>query len=623
MEKEYLEQLKKKINDMSPEEKKARDKEYLMPLAKGELYGPLTGYSSIDKQWYKNYDYDDLNYEIPECSIYRYMIDNCKKYSLRNQMEFGSGKEILKISYLHVFKMIDKVAKSLKQYGVKKGDIVSVCMPNTPEVTYIFYAINKIGAVANMLDPRTNPSNLQLSINDSNSKILLSLDKFCQMFNQIKEDTKLESIIGISPIASVPKLFRKKLISKKPDLDIKLPDSKIFRSWNTFIKDGKKYNGKTEEKMSSEDDAVIAYTGGTTGLSKGVITSNKNLNAMIVENSKMKFNVNPGDRCLNIAPPWTYYGLSNCLNAFTHLGAVSIMIPEIGPNDLGKLIFEYKPNHIITVPSALIAVIREDKLQNMDLSFIKTIIVGADKLEEHFEKEFNEWLAKHNSKCKITKGYGMTEVTAATSYTRDDINEPGNVGIPFIAENISIFNPETGEELKTGETGELAVSGPKNMKKYYGLNSSKTSEVLKKHSDGSEWAHTYDLGHIDENGLVFVDGRLKRMFTKNGFKIFAPEIEKHIYEHPAVQQCAVIPVPNSEYGNVTKVFIVLKPQYKSYEKECQNQIMKLLQSKVFDYELPDLFEFKDELPLTGMNKINFTVLEKEEQEKIESKGKER
>ena len=620
MNKEDLIKLKKKLSNLTDEEKNNRDL-YLQSLAKGEIQGPPVGYASIDKPWLKFYEKKDLYYEIPDCSVYEYMYQNCQRYSDNICMEYGSGKSTLKITYKKMFNMIDKIAKSLKQIGVNKGDIVSVCMPNTPEVVFIFYALKKIGAVANMIDPRTNPTNLQSSIKDSNSKLLLSLDKFIPMFEGVIDGTNLENVISISPFSSVPKLFRKLIFLKDKSLKTYIPKDKRFVDYDNFIKFGKKYRGETLEKIDSNAASVIAYTGGTTGLSKGVITSDKNLNAMIVENSKMGYNVQPGDRCLNIAPPWTYYGLSNCLNAYTHLGATSIMVPELGPNDLGKLVKMYLPNHIITVPSALFAMIKEPSLQSIDLSFIKTIIVGADKLDEHFEVEFNQWLAQHNSKCKITKGYGMTEVTAAATYTRDDINSPGNVGIPYIAETISAFDLETGEELPTGQTGELAINGPKNMKGYYGQNESRTSEVLKRHSDGTIWAHTSDLGHIDKTGLVSVDGRIKRMFTRNGFKIFAPEIEKHIYNHPGVLQCAIIPVPSEEYGNKTKAFIVLKEEYKGKEELVKQQLMELLQKEVFDYELPDMFEFRDVLPLTGMRKINFPELENEEKNNIKGKIK--
>ncbi len=615
---EELKKYREKIENLTEEEKKLRDKEYIMPLAKGEIQGPKTGYPSIDKPWLVQYKKEDLDYELPSCSIYEYMYNDCQKYKNNIMMEIGHGKKAIKITYAQGFKIIDKIARALKQMNVQKGDIVSICMPNTPEVGFIFWAVNKIGAIANMLDPRTNSENLESSINDANSKLLITLDRFNPIFDKIVDNTKIQNVVSVSPIASLPTLIRKIVCMKDKTIETKLPKNKKFVDYQTFINNGKKYKKDTLEKIDCNNPAVIAYTGGTSGQSKGVIASHKCMTSMIVENRVMGYDVEKGDRCLNIAPPWTYYGLSNCLNAYAHLGATSIMVPEFDPNNLGQLVLDYLPNHIITVPSTLISIMNNKELNNMDLSFIKTIIVGADKMDPKLETEFNEWLAKHNSKCKITKGYGMTEVTAAATYTKENANVKGSVGVPYIAENVSVFDPETGKELRVGATGELAIKGPKIMKGYFGINKDKTNEVLKKHEDGTTWAHTADLGHIDEEGIVYVDGRLKRMFTKAGFKIFAPEIENNIYKHNAVLQCAVVPVPSEEFGCQAKAFIVLKDSEKENQEKIQNEIIEILKEKVFDYEIPDFYEFRDSLPLTGMNKINYKELEREEIEKYNS-----
>ena len=621
-----LKEYEKNIEGLSEEEKRLRDKEYIRALAAGEIQGPPTSKASIDKPGLKHYDKEDFDYEIPDCSIYDFLERSVKKFGNKEAILFGEPGEMIKVSYSKLLKQIEKVAKSLQKMGVKKGDIVSVCLPNTPEVVSVFYAINKVGAIANMLDPRTNESTLRDSINESKSKILLSLDRFCNTFNNIVDETSLECVVGISPVATLPPLVREIVFRKKPELKCDLPKNKKFVSWDDFLRKGM-FSFLKKVQVDVNDDAVIAYTGGTTGLPKGVRAANKNLNTMVVENRYMRFNITPDDTCLNIAPPWTYYGLSNCINAFLHLGVKTVMVPEFGPNDLGKLIATYKPNHIISVPSTLIAVMKEPALQTMDLSFIKTIIVGAEKMEVPFENEFNDWLAKHNCKAKVTKGYGMTEVTAAAAYTRDDINTPGNVGIPFIQENIAVFeydeknNKSTSKELSIGETGEIAFKGPKNMQGYYGNASKANGDVLIKHDDGSVWVHSGDLGHIDKDGIIYVDGRIKRMFTTYGFKVFAGAIESHIYEHPAVLQCAIIPVPDENVGSLIKAFVVLKDEYKGKEEEVEKEILKLLESNVYSYEIPSFFEFRDSLPLTGMNKVDFKALEAEEKEK--NKGKSR
>lgn len=613
-----LKDYKEKLSKLTDDEKKQRDL-YLKKLADGTLQGPSTGYSSIDKQWLKFFDDIDFEYEIPDDSIYEYMYKCCHSYNDKIAMEYMG----IPIRYSLLFQKIDEVAKALRRFGIKEGDTVSVCLPNIPEVAYVFYAINKIGAVANMLDPRTNESTLQDCITDSNSKLLISLDSVCEKFYSIVDNTKLEQIVSISALESLPKPIQ--FLAKMKDKSLNVPEIKDSRfiNWNKFLKDGRNYNLNTTGSFIDDAPAVIAYTGGTTGKPKGVIATNKNLVAMIVENSKEKYDVNIGDKCLNIAPPWTYYGLSNCLNAFLCMGAITIMIPKVGPNDLGKLIYKYKPNHIITVPSALIAVTKEKELETENLEYVKTIIVGADKLNSQFEEEFNEFLKQHGSLCKVSKGYGMTEVTAASTYTKSNNNVPGSVGIPFIAENVSVFNPETGEEVLTGESGEIAINGPKNMQGYFGNRSSDTSSVLKKHSDGTIWAHTNDIGHMDKDGNLYVDGRIKRMFVKNGFKLFSPEIESNILKHNAVQQCAVVPVPDKENGSIAKAFIVLKGEYAIDTIKIKNEIIEILKNNMYDYEIPDLFEFRDSLPLTGMNKIDFTTLEMEECEKMKNRSKTR
>src|SRR5574344_372004 len=398
MNREDLIKFKKSLTKLNANEEKKRN-EYLWDLANNKINGPLTGYSSIDKQWLKYYQRENVNLSVPKESIVDFMYDNTKKYAnyyAISPMGIKSANKTFKQQQ----EKIEEMAKALVALGVKEGEIVSVCLPNMPEVGYIFYAINKIGAISNMLDPRTNKSGLTMNVNAAKSKVLFTLDSVTDKFI----DTNIEKIIPISAINFMPKLIQKIIKSKNKDLNVVLPNDSRIISYDQVIKDGK--NIKQVKSVYKENaPAVICYTGGTTGVPKGVIQTNEAFNAMIVENSIGDYNVSPKDTCLNIAPPWTYYGLSNCLNSYFSLGTTSILIPALGPDDLGKLIAKYRPNHIITVPSALIAVLNEPKLQNKDLKFLKTIIVGADKLDPTFEIKFNESLLPHNSSAKITKGY--------------------------------------------------------------------------------------------------------------------------------------------------------------------------------------------------------------------------
>lgn len=600
MEKDLLNSLKNKIEKLSEEEKKKRNK-YLWDIANNNILGPQVGYSSIDKQWYKYYEKEDLDLIIPKMSINEYMDTLTKDYDDMIAFEFF-GK---KITYKEFKNKRDEMAKSLLAMGVKKGDIVSVCLPNIPEVGYIFYAINKIGAVANMLDPRTNVSTLTLNVNDAKSDIIFTLDSVTNKFL----DTNVKTIIPISAISSLPKFIQQIVKKKDKSLDIKIPKHDKILSFENFKKQGEKIKCGIESVYVENSPAVIAYTGGTTGVPKGVICTNEAFNSMIIENTLGGYNVSEKDKCINIAPPWTYYGLSNCFNAYLCIGVTSILIPALGPDDLGKLIAKHKPNHVITVPSALMAVMNEPKLQKKNLEYLKTIIVGADKLDPTFEENFNKFLENHSSNTKVTKGYGMTEVCAASTYTKGETNTSGTVGIPYILENVSIFDSnDYSTECMIGEQGEIAIKGPKNMMGYFGENLDQTKYVLKKHTDGTVWVHTGDIGHMDENGKLYVDGRLKRMFVRNGFKIFPGEIETQILKNESIKQAAVIAMENESTGFATKAYIVLKENINYDVQEILNKLNDDLLNSLYDYEIPDEIEIIDKLPLTGMNKINYDSL---------------
>lgn len=559
----------------------------------------LTGYPSIDKPWLKYYKSEDLSFQVPKCKIYDHMKAKTADFAGNVALDYYG----VKVTYKKMHERIESVAKSLQVLGVQSGEIVSVCLPNTPEVVYVFYAINRVGAVANMLDPRSSEESLERALADAKSKVLITLELVKEKFRKIRSNTQIEHFISVSVLESVPLPFKLSSIGKRKK-------KKDVISWKKFVNLGKTYTGIIDSVYVEDVPAVIAYTGGTTGEPKGVIATNENLNSIIAMNEKIGFNVSPGERSLNIAPPWTYYGLNNCLNAFLCMGQQVIMIPKIGPDELGEVVNKQKPNHIITVPSALVAVMNHGKLKKSDLSYLKTIIVGADKLDETFEEQFNMFLKDHNSKAVLTKGYGMTELTAAATYTKDNCNGIGSVGIPYIGNTVAIFETDTWpeKELLLGERGEIAITGPSVTKGYFGTFCAENESIIKLHSDGRIWVHTGDIGHLDKNGKLYIDGRIKRMFVKNGFKVFPGEIERQIMKHDAVRNCAVVSIEDKNSGNAIKAFVVLKEEID--QKRVSEELHLLLREGLYDYEVPEQIEFIGALPLTGMGKVDYQMLEK-------------
>ncbi|WP_167511324.1 class I adenylate-forming enzyme family protein [Pseudobutyrivibrio xylanivorans] len=513
----------------------------------------------------------------------------------------------LKVTYEQLFKKIDQTGRALKAVGVNQGDIVSVCLPNIPEAIYLLYAINKIGAVANMLDVRCGAPTLEKAINDADSKVLLYLDSITDKFENVRSNTTAEVVVAVSPIEGLSPALRFIVRCKDKELRQNIPAG-VF-TWKAFTNKAQEFTGTIDGNSAGNNDAVIAYTGGTTGEPKGVIGTNYNVNAVVEMEFKVGFNQSEHDSFLCMAPPWTYYGICNSINVPFCMGLKVILVPKFGPDDLGELILKYKPNHVVTVPSS-VGVLLSGKYENADFSYLHSLILGADKLDESLEIEVNNYLQSHGASIRVSKGYGMTEVMAAAAYSRLNANEIGSVGVPYPLNNISAFK-ETDhgyEECKIGEQGEIAIIGPTVMKSYFGKFENENVDILKKHEDGTTWAHTGDIGYIGADGRVYIVGRLKRMFVKAGFKVFPATIEHCIMTNETVQVAAVVSVKDKYSGYATKAFVVLKDN-SADKKIVQSEIEKIVTDELYDYELPDIYEFVDKLPLTGMGKVDYRALE--------------
>ena len=560
----------------------------------------LTGYPSIDKPWMKYYG-NSIEYRIPEGNLYDNLVNKTQDTLDKIAMRYNG----LKISYASLFKNVNKVAEKLLEIGIQKKEIVSVCLPNIPEVVYLIFAINKIGAVGNMMDPRSGEDILEKQLIESKSRVLFAIDIISEKLSFVLQKTNVEIAVAVSAIDSFPVIARKIIRIKDKNLKISIPDK--WLGWSDFMRTKYRLVEKCNRCMKS-DDAFIAYTGGTTGVPKGVVSTNRNLCAVAEAEFIMGFDQDDNDSILDIAPPWTYYGLLNSLFAPLYMQLTVILVPKLTEDGLGKLVKKEKPNHIITVPSALTGMLSDECMQNEDLSYIHSVIVGADKLDESKEIAFNNFLKLHNANILVHKGYGMTEAMAATCVTQKNSDGIGSVGIPYLCNTVASFSIDSEEYIENqyGEVGEIAICGPSVMRGYFGDNSILNAEVLKVHGDGTTWLHTGDIGYVDEDGRVFIVGRIKRMFTRNGYKIFPATIEKSILMVREVSSAAVIAIPDIEKGNIIKAYLVTEQK----DSELISQVKEVVKSQLYDYECPDIYEFIDKLPLTAMGKIDYAELEK-------------
>ena len=575
-----------------------------------EIENKLTGYPSIDKPWLKYYTEEAINAPLPECTIYEYLWEN-NKDRLEDIAIIYFGK---KITYGELFENIDKTVRAFSAIGVKYGDIVIVATVTTPETIYAFYALNRLGAIPNMVDPRTSVEGIRDYIKEVNAKYVLSLDVACPKTEEAIKNTAVQKVIVSSPADSLP--ASKKVVYRISNRKKRLPnDTYIY--WKSFIENGKNAN-PSFPPYKKNTCCVIVHTGGTTGMPKGVMLSNDNLNCSVVQCCNSGFDFERYQRWLGIMPPFIAYGIINGVHLPLTKGMPLTIIPNFDPNSYDKLLLKHKPNHIAGVPSHYGKIMESKKLAGKDLSFILSPIVGGDGTKIHMETEISAFLSSHNCKKGLIKGYGMTEVCAAVTGTAiRNANKLGSVGAPFSHSVVSVFDSETGKELSYGKTGEICILSPNTMMGYY-ENETETANILKKHDDNYIWVHSGDLGYMDEDGCLFIVGRSKRLIIRHdGFKIFPTLIENTVSGHAAVNACCAVGVRDTNFsqGKLPIVYVSLKSEFFGKENAVKIELYKMCRKELPEYEQPIDFIFKKDLPLTTIGKVDYRALEQQAENK--------
>ena len=565
--------------------------------------------SSSNKPWLDYYSREDKTIKFTDKTIYEYMRDGVGDdldfYALNY---FGA-----RITYKEFLNKIDLASRSLRSMGVKPKDIVTICMPNTPEAIIVFYACNKIGAIADMVHPLSSEKQIQDYLYESKSRYLFLLDSNYSKYKDVLQDTLVYKTIYVSPSESMSKamkigyFFTRGIKIKRPRLgDID------FLTWKEFLFQGVSYNKPFTNKMKKDDVALILHSGGTTGKPKGIMISNYSFNAECQQDGVNVINVRPKDKIVTILPIFHGFGLCVCVHCPLCLKVETILMPEYDANRFYKIWKYEKPHVILGVPTLWEGMMNNKKFDDVDMSQLKYIISGGDFLSIPLENKINKFLKDHGANVTIKKGYGMTESVAATACTYDGTNEIGSIGIPMVGNNYSIRDPETYEEMELGKEGEICVNGPTIMTGYLN-NEKETKNVIKIHK-GKKWLHTGDLGYMNEKGIIFFTGRCKRMIISSGFNVYPNMIEEAIEKHPDVKKCCVVGIPHQYKMHVPKAFIVLN-EGKKPNPIIKAQIKKLCKENLAAYSVPKDFEFREELPKTLYNKIDYKLLEKEELEK--------
>ena len=513
-------------------------------------------------------------------------------------------------TYKEMVAQIELCAKSLKTLGVREGDKVTIAMPNCPQSIYMFYAVNVIGGIANMIHPLSAEKEIEFYLNESESVTAITLDQFYNKFESVRQNTKIVNIIIASvkdalskPIMAGYMLTEGRKIKKIP------ADAPVIR-WGEFIKLGKACSWNYKVKRTGDDPAVILYSGGTTGTTKGIVLTNKNFNALGAQVVATNPMFRPGDRMLAAMPLFHGFGLGVCIHTMLASGGRCILVPRFTAQSYAKLITKYKCNFIAGVPTLYEALLRLPSMDGADLSSLKGVFSGGDSLSVELKKKFDKFLYDHKASIQVREGYGTTETVTACCLTPPHMFKEGSIGLPFPDTYIKIVTPGTEEELPYGEEGEILLAGPTVMKEYEG-NPEETAQTLRRHADGLTWVYTGDLGTMDEQGFIFFRGRAKRMIVSSGYNIYPGQLENILDAHPKVQMSCVIGVPDPYKMQRVKAFLMLKPSVPA-NAETKAELMEYCRKRIAKYALPSDLEFRQELPKTLVGKVAYRVLEEEE-----------
>ena len=551
--------------------------------------------------WIKFYGDLPANLEYSDKSMSSLVLDVASKEKDFPALSFMGRK----ISYTDFAANIEKTAKAFAALGVKPGMRVLVCMPNVPQAVYALYALNRVGAVATMVHPLSAVGEIVYFMNEGECSIAITLDQFYDKFVEVQKQRPLEKLIIASISDELPfikKVFYRLFTESK---FTKISGDSVL-SWKSFIAGGESFEGDYVAEKDPRKEAVVLFSGGTTGTNKGIMLSDYNFNALALQTITMAHAEVRHAKMLAAMPVFHGFGLGVCIHTMMVAGGTSLLVPRFNVKSYAKLIKDNKPNFIAGVPTLFEAITRNKYLDGVNLSCLRGVFSGGDSLTIELKKKFDKFLADHKATIRVREGYGTTECVTACCLTPFDVEKEGSIGIPFPDTYFKICAVGTEEEVPYGTEGEICLTGPSMMLGYIN-HEEDNAQTLRKHPDGNIWLHTGDLGLMDEDGFVYFKQRIKRMIITSGYNVYPSQIENVLEGHEAVQRSCVIGVPDPYRMQAVKAFLVLKEGYED-TPELRESIMAHCRKQVAKYALPRQIEIRDSLPTTLVGKVAYTKL---------------
>ena len=571
---------------------------------------------SSSAPWLKYYGNVPHHLSYPQKTIYQMVKAAAERNPKLPAYEF-MGK---KTTFTQFMQKIDETAQAFLAMGIKKGDRVTICMPNCPQALHAFYGLNRIGAVSNMIHPLSAAGEIRFYLNFSHSKCILTLDQFYAKIAPIMpelDDPDCKLLLAKIEDELYPHLalgYALTAARKYP----KPPKKGNYIWWSEFQRVGKKRDLPLPREFGkAEEGASILYSGGTTGTTKGILLSNMNFNALGLQTiAASGFSPIDGLKMLSVMPVFHGFGLGVCVHTMLSQGGRCILIPRFTAKSYAKQIVKYKCNFIAGVPTLYEALLRLPSMDGANLSSLKGVFSGGDSLSIELKKKFDKFLYDHKASIQVREGYGTTETVTACCLTPPHMFKEGSIGLPFPDTYIKIVEPDTDREVPYGQEGEILLAGPTVMKEYMN-NPEETAQTLRTHADGLTWVYTGDLGVMDEQGFIYFRGRAKRMIISSGYNVYPGQIENILDAHEYVQMSCVIGVPDPYKMQKVKAFVKLAQGVPATE-ETKQVLMAYCRKNVAKYAMPYDIEFKEDMPKTLVGKVAYRQLEEEELAKIKA-----
>lgn len=566
----------------------------------------LTGYPSIDKPWLKYYSDEAIHSKIPECTMYEAIYENNKDHLQDIALNYFGHR----ITYGELLANIEKTANAFWNLGVRSGDVVLLCLVNMPETVYTIYALNRLGAIINLVHPPKSENELATYFSECEISYVVTIDAVYPVLRKLTAKLKIKNVV--IPVANAMPFITKTIYKMKCNKTDTFIDEDILL-WNDFLNKGK---GALPKYASYQKDRcfILAHTGGTTGNPKTVMLSDDNLNSVMHGYQYLGIPFERKHTYFNDLPPFIIYGLTLAIHVTLSYGLEVILYPMFDSKRFPKQFRKYRPNHFSALTDHLEYLADSSLLKSMDLDFLISAGVGGDTVNEKIERKVNDFLKEHNCAYQVCKGYGMTELAGTAVCTTPVANAIGSVGIPLVHNTVKIMKLDSEDEATYDEVGEIWISGPSIMLGYY-YNDDATEKIITIDEAGQRWIHTGDLGYITKEGLLFHKGRIRRIYLTSAegqpAKIFPVRIEEAINTLEEVETCAVVGrhMQDSQYYEAVG-FVVLKEEI-SASKQIIDKLTQTCKKELPFYMVPVAWHFVNELPRTPVGKADFRKLEDE------------